>query len=667
VIARARAAAAAWRRLGLRRFLATLVGLLWARARMPLRRARLRVAPLRVGRREVARALGAAADSRAEGIGPAAVAALRGTARAALPTVARWGDELAALDGPARAELLARAERVRDHEFDLLGSGPTALGPSIPWHADFKVGRIWPLDHISRIVVSYPDGSDVKVPWELSRCQHLPLLAAAHRLTGERAWLEEIGAQLEDWIDRNPVELGPNWQCTMDVAIRAANWVATLVLCAEAAAGEPWLERALGSLLLHGRFIRSHLEWGEVRGNHYLSDVVGLLPVAALFAGSAEGRGWADWAVGELEREMAHQVREDGCDHEASIPYHRLVCELFVCGAQAADALAPERLSEGFRARLERMLAFAADATRPDGLAPQVGDADSGRFLPLGDYGAGDQRDHGHLFRQAGAPAAVTGSRARPAPAAERPAPRPAGHAAYPHGGFYVMRHGDLYALIRCGDVGLAGIGAHAHNDQLSVELACGADALIADPGSYLYTASSAERNRFRSTAFHATLRIGGAEQNPLREDYLFTLPDRTRAEALAWETDGPRARFAGRHHGYEALDPPAVHERELRFEGEARTLTIVDTVRSAGAHTLEWTFPLAPACTAASGGADRAQADFAAHRLVIESPGLDFTVEDGWQSPAYGVRVPAPFVRARRTSRSGEDVTELVLRVEAR
>ena len=80
----------------------------------------------------------------------------------------------------------------------------------------------------------------------------------------------------------------------MDVAIRAANWIASLTLVADAAAEEPWLEEVLASLLLHGRFIRSHLEWAPVRGNHYLSDVVGLLPIAALFGGSGEGRAWAD-------------------------------------------------------------------------------------------------------------------------------------------------------------------------------------------------------------------------------------------------------------------------------------------------------------------------------------------------------------------------------------
>ena len=121
-----------------------------------------------------------------------------------MPTVAAFERQLEAYDDRTRAELLAVAERVAAHEFDLLGSGPTELGRRIDWQRDFKSGRSWPLDHISRLVISYPDSSDIKVPWELSRFQHLPVLAAAYRLTGDRRWLDEIGTQLRDWIDRQP-------------------------------------------------------------------------------------------------------------------------------------------------------------------------------------------------------------------------------------------------------------------------------------------------------------------------------------------------------------------------------------------------------------------------------------------------------------------------------
>jgi hypothetical protein len=599
----------------------------------PVRRTLLRRRPLRITGPELGRALGG---------DPATI--LRGVTLAALPTVARFEHQLDSMEAAAKAALLDRAEVVALHSFELLGSGPTQLGAQIDWSADFKTGRRWPLQHLSRLPIVLGGGSDIKVPWELSRCQHLPLLAAAYRLTADARWLDEIASQIESWIEANPVEFGPNWACTMDVAIRASNWVATLVMIANNAVDRPWFDRALASLLLHGRFIRSHLEWAEVRGNHYLSDVAGLLVVSAAFQGCEEGRGWADFATQELAAELEHQVRADGCDHEASIPYHRLVAELLICGTQAADALRPARIGDAQRERLERMLSFTADYTRPDGLAPQVGDADDGRFLPLGDYGA-DPRSHLHLFVQAGR--TYRGGH---------------GHAAYPNGGYWIMRAGDLFVLVRCGDVGIGGLGSHAHNDALSFELTFGDQPLVIDPGSYLYTADPAARNQFRSTAFHSTLQIDGAEQNPLSEDALFAMPDRRRAEALVWSADSAQPSFEGRHHGYEILRQPATHTRRLELDVATRTLRITDRVDSLGEHRLGWTFALAPCRAEASGST--AIARFASGvRLEIEASGVDMYIDDGWMSPSYGRRVAVPFVRGRKHSKGGTDTTQFVLR----
>lgn len=632
---RLRTGVATLRRLGPRRGAGAIVGLLYSSARAPLRRARLRAWPLHVGSVELARALG----------GDPAHALLE-RALPALPTVVAWERELDGLDAGARALLLERAERILAHRFDLLGSGPSDLGPRIDWQLDFKSGRRWEHAHISRVPTVVADESDIKVPWELSRCQHLPLLSAAHRLSGDTRFLDELGAQLSSFIATNPVEFGVTWSCTMDVAIRAANWVAALCLAMPAASDAPWLEPALGSLLLHCRFIRGHLEWGEVRGNHYLSDVVGLLIACTPFSAGAEGHAWAAWATDQLEREMAHQVRPDGCDQEASIAYHRLVTELFLCGAQAADSLCPGALSDGYRERLRRMLEFVSAYTRPDGLAPQIGDADDGRFLPLGDYGA-DSRDHRHLYAQAGLPWRDGRD-----------------HAAYPDGGWYVMRYGALWGIVRCGDVGLGGIGAHAHNDQLSFELALGRQPLIVDPGSYLYTADARARNEFRSTGAHSTLSVGGHEQNQLREDYLFTLPEETHARCLRFEADGPLAVFEGEHTGFRSLARAARHRRELSFDGHSGVVMITDTVLDGEGEDLLWSFPLAP-CETVEAQTSLALATFAGAKLEIEAVGAILTVEDGWLSPSYGVRVRGPVVRARRIAQSDKDVTRFTLRVE--
>ncbi len=396
----------------------------------------------------------------------------------------------------------------------------------------------------------------------------------------------------------------------------------------------------MASLLLHGRFIRRHLEWARVRGNHYLSDIAGLLAVAALFSRGPEGREWAAFAARELVGELRHQVRGDGCDHEASIPYHRLVAELFICGLDAAEALVPGTVGPDERGRREAMLDFTAGYTRLDGLAPQVGDADDGRYLPLGDYGRSDPRSHLHLFEQAGA-------HYEPA----------TGHAAYPQGGYWVMRRDELYLLVRCGDVGVGGLGSHAHNDALSFELAWGEQPLVIDPGSYLYTADPRERNRFRSTAFHSTLQVDGREQNPLLTDRLFTMDDRRRAQAIAWEPEVPA--FTGRHQGF----APATHTRRVELVSAERAVRITDTVSSPGSHELEWTFPLAPSQADAEAG--RASARFPGGvTLILEAPELEFRVEDGWFSPSYGRRTPTKFIRARKRGRPGEDVTEIVLRI---
>jgi hypothetical protein len=579
------------------------------------RAAQVSLRPPRVSPEEVRAALG----------GVSAEAALRGAVLRALPTVAAFEARLDALDEQDRVALLGRADASVAHRFDLLGSGPVDLGPEVDWHADFKTGRRWPARHISRLPISYPDGSDVKVPWELSRGQHLPQLAAAARLTGGARYADELHAQLHHWIERNAVEIGPNWLCTMDVAVRATNWVAALALWPAAAD-----ERVLASLLLHGRFIRTHLEWTPVRGNHYLADVAGLLVIAALFSGGEEGRAWARWAAAELPREMEHQVLADGCAHEASLPYHRLVAELMLCATQAADALLPGTLPEWHRERLQRMLDVVAVVRRPDGLVPQVGDADDGRFLPLDDYGVADPRSHDHLFAQAG----------RPVPGAPRPALSDAG--------LWVLRDGPLWVLVRCGPTGMRGRGGHGHNDALSFELSVGDRPVVVDPGSYLYTADPAARNAFRSTAAHSTLRVDGREQNDLGLD-LFLLPERARARALQVD----ERRFEGRHEGF-----GAGHVRTLTLEG-GELLRVVDTIDDDHEHLLEYALPLDPGCTAQvhEGEVVVRSGEW---RIEVAAPGMPLRVEDGWYSPSYGVRVPAPVVRGRRR---GTGPTELRLR----
>lgn len=246
---------------------------------------------------------------------------------------------------PAFRDLvLEQATAVIAHSFDLLGSGPTvvahgiqcrgvnghiyppcaALRPDeagywlygrinssnlrvsqriwqlvtpdyvpIDWQLDFKSGYRWSESTWHRdIRFGHLPGVDVKVPWELGRLQHLPMLVLAGQFAKANVsgfqeptlYEREFRNQVLDFIATNPPGFGVNWACAMDVGIRCANLlVAHDIAVASGAQLDEAFERIFAaSILAHARHIVSNLEWSPVyRGNHYLANVVGLLFTAA--------------------------------------------------------------------------------------------------------------------------------------------------------------------------------------------------------------------------------------------------------------------------------------------------------------------------------------------------------------------------------------------------
>jgi hypothetical protein len=571
--------------------------------------------------------------------------------------------------GEHAAGTIAAAERILSHEFDLLGSGPfVPVDPDRP-SRDGYACIDWYVDPVRRLRfprrVPYrdwklyemrPQNADVKYPWELARCQHWATLGQAFVLTADQRFAHEIANQLDDFMEANPVGFGINWTCTMDVALRAVNWAIGLQLVRGAAVSADRWTRALGALFDHGIFIRANLEnTYEVTSNHFLSNVAGLWFLGAVFADLPQGAEWQAFARGALEQEIDVQVLPDGADFESSIPYHRLVAELFLgCQRLADHQHAP--MSTHYRDRVRDMIAYLAAVQRPDGLMPQVGDADDGRLHVFSGYGRTTPQDGRHLFGPAaimfGEPAWATLADeigpwesawwGLPSDRVTTVAPVSTSRL-FPDAGVAVMHAAaSTYLLVTNSIVGTQGFGNHKHNDQLSFEYHAAGSPVVVDPGSYVYTSDPDARNRFRGTAFHNTLMIDGVEQNDTRPEWIFRMFESARAEHLGF-VDGPdRVEYRGRHHGYERLDSPVTHERWLRLDKASGALRIVDRVLGAGSHDLRWHFHLAPGVEVAALDAQRLALAVAARRWILRYP-ADLTAVAGasFYSPSYGVRRP--------------------------
>ena len=295
----------------------------------------------------------------------------------------------------------------------------------IDWQIDFKSGYRWSEKcWYKNIKYGTLPGVDVKIPRELSRMHHLIQFAFAYGITHKNTYILEFRSQILDFIATNPPRYGVNWECTMDVAIRIANWLIAydFFVSNGASFDDTFMSIFKNSVYEHGSHIISNLEWNEeLRGNHYLSNIVGLVFVAAYLPSSYETDLWLSFAVHELINEVNLQFNSDGTNFEASTCYHRLSSELVIYATALIFGLSkqkinglkaydPKKIYKVFKIKvskkplyasdqnntntkrifpskyleqLEKMAEFTMHITKMNNQVSQIGDNDSGRFFKI--------------------------------------------------------------------------------------------------------------------------------------------------------------------------------------------------------------------------------------------------------------------------------------------
>jgi hypothetical protein len=509
------------------------------------------------------------------------------------------------------SQLLARARRISDeHCWPLLGFGEKCFGAGeIDWNLDPLSGFDWPITYHGDINLIRGDGSDARVVWELNRFGHFITLGRAYALTGDETFSAEFFRQLASWRVQNPVARGVNWNCAMEVALRAMNLLAAFTLFLPSPQmNEQTLIELLAMFDQHGAHIKRNLEFSHIAtSNHYLVDVTGLLWLGVLLPELEAAQGWREFGMWELLNEMDKQVLADGADYEASTGYHRLKLELFLysfvlCHLNGID------IGERYWKKLRAMVDYLGAYLRPDGRAPLIGDSDSGQLLPIVRRTADD---HAYVLAVGAAVFQETQFKIAGSRAPEEllwilgeqgvrdyvslADAEPASSQAFPDGGTYVLRDQDLYLLFNASGAGVNGRGSHGHNDALSIEVSACGTAFIVDPGTCVYTADLKARHLFRSTAYHSTVEIDGVEQNTTGQQTPFVIGDEARPRALNWKTEPEHDLAVAEHRGYTRLPEPVTHRRTIEFPKAQRCWMIQDELTGAGAHSFSFRFHFAP------------------------------------------------------------------------
>ncbi len=532
--------------------------------------------------------------------------------------------------------LFEYADTICRNRFSILGSDKLDLGQKLPWHYDIKLPQEqWGTEYWNRPSLRFyqeisvqdsPQSEqgyypDIKVPWELSRLQHIFIIGYAYQRAiasndSERItqYSDTFVKHMTSWIDENPYLLGVNWVCPMEVAIRAVNmiWGFHFFKNHPEISMDFW-KKIVCSLYDHAHYLDYNRETSDKPNNHYLADLVGGFYLSVFFKDlSPVFNQKQSIVLDTIWAQIAQQVHPDGTSYEGSTNYHRLVTEMLVhvsLMCQLQGTTIPTTIGPTLRT----MKAFLQDCTDLGGNLAQIGDNDSGKF--------------------------VTGLRINP-----NTQPR---LISYRYAGITIMNTHGWHVTFRHPTFDKHQPTGHFHADELSITASIDGKPLLVDPGSYLYTSNKHWRNQYRSSYAHNSFFVPAFEQEP--KD-LFTLPRQPYNHEPTVTIEGKTVIICDRHLKYN--NRGLIAHRRLIFDTFKETLELHDWWQPSDNHQNVFNKPNSHNCVwNLHWATDLSLYQNESHAWIIcrknkpiahLTSTLSFTKCDGFFSPSYGIQEPA-------------------------
>lgn len=472
-------------------------------------------------------------------------------------------------------------------------------------------------------------------------------LAHAYSTEFDRRHLDSWRDLVFSWID----QVSADHDVTDVVARRLQHWTYAWARFSQARGphdifSNEETERVLSSMAEQLAYVRANL---AAERNHRTLELYSLLITGLAFPSLDQNGELVRFAAFELYRNLQSDVLTDGVHRERSTHYHAIALRSFLGTAINAKQFGLE-LRADYDLRLAQAARFLAHALRPDGSLPKLSDSDDGDYREL--LGLA-----GVFLRVPELEYVATGG-ARGIRPTEC-------NASFDLGGYHIQRSGwgdeatpfelERQLIFDCGAVGDSG---HGHYDALHVEISAGGRALLSDPGRFTYDEAEHHqvnwRHHFKGTAAHNTVTVDGLDQiayrrgkpkGPVSQARLLSHRSGDRVDELVGEVISP--------------EYDAIHRRRILFV-DRRWWLIEDELDAFDTHEYQLRWHL-------DDGAEGATA--LGPEQAVSAPGLRLFfpyercvgVEQGWVSPSYGVRCPAPIITANRRGRTCRFVTVVV------
>lgn len=503
---------------------------------------------------------------------------------------------------------IAHADKICSNIYDIFCTGEISLGEEINWQKDYKSGYEWQTELVWRTdYFNSPKGADIKYPWQITRMNQLLVLGKAYMVTSDDKYVDKYISLIKNFIVSNKFCFGVNWVDSSEVSIRLINLAYSLSFFLDSEKIDENFIQSFNDLLIHHSiFIENNLNFSNVRDSKYLLNLLALLTAGLIYNNDFYGKKLVRFAHSGLEYEIRMQFYDDGVSREQSLPLHSVVVECLYL-AKLILIKAGSGFTKEYDEILMKALSVQSCYLRDDLTVPQIGDAITGRILPL-NYNYNDDYAYplaaGMMLFEFNSPlkkikpgaelVLLFGSDAvQKYDALFNNAVKTAS-SAYKTGGHYILRNENVHLFIEAGEIGNYGKGAPGHNDTFTFELLYKAKKFIVDPGTYSIYADKELRNKLRTVKYHNTAYV---DDTLLSEpDGLFKIKeDLTKPILLEWKQDNNSDILSVQHYAYTKLADPVICRRSFRFDKINNKIKITDEFIGGAEHKVVINFHLHP------------------------------------------------------------------------
>lgn len=494
-----------------------------------------------------------------------------------------------------------KADKICQHQFQLLGFDEITLGKEIDWHRDPNTGRKWPQKRWNKINLHLPEAAgDPKLIWELNRHQHLSLLGLAYSYTQNEDYAIEYIKQIEDWIEQNPYQIGINWASSLEIALRVINWFWALFFFIKSPSlNNESVLRITKSLIQHLEAILLNPSIYSSPNTHLVGEAFALYLGGILLVEHKSAYHWCNFGVRFLSAELQRQFFKDGAHKEQSAYYHSYTVEFYLLATILARQNQQAEIFD--EAILTQACEYLTYICQPGGELTTFGDEDGGKVLMFGintyrkpadllvtaaiNYGRSDFKYYAGDYQEA--TLWLIGKHSLDIFANIKAKSPKKTSVSFNDSGHVVLRSDWSttadYLLFHCATK--THLTGHMHADCLSFELASGGHSRLIDSGTYKYNDDPAIRAYYRGTSAHNTVRIDQQDQSIVSDTFKW----KRQATAKLLETifSSVADYTSGEHDGYLALPNPCIHRRAILF-AKPDYFVIWDEFIGKGEHSYE-------------------------------------------------------------------------------